>query len=236
MGNLSVNELKDLVKLNTSKYREEQNRFIVEGPHLVSEAKNLGILLEAYTISEAYSGKMITEAEMKKLSSTATLPPQIGVCRMDLKANLANRILILDAIQDPGNMGTLMRSAVAFGFDTIFIGTGSVDIFNSKVIRSSQGAFFKLNYQFGSVCDFIKQKLNGYKIYSTDVTKGTDVRKIPYQEKVAIILGNEGNGVSLEVRKLNLDNLHINLKNTESLNVGIAGSILMYELGNKDFS
>ncbi len=142
---------------------------------------------------------------------------------------MSKHILILDGIQDPGNMGTLMRSACAFGFETIFIGEGSVDIYNDKVIRSSQGAIFKLNFLFGNPKEFI-QSLKGYQVYGTNVIKGISLEQIEKEEYVAVVLGNEGNGISKEVFSIIDKNIYIPMKNTESLNVAIAGSIIMYWL------
>ena len=221
--------VKDLVKLNTSKGRKEAGLFIVEGKHLVLEAKKAGVLVKAYTTKDDLEGEKVSEAVMKKICSTNTVVNQIGVCRFIDKRDISNKILILDGVQDPGNLGALMRSAKAFNFDTIFLGLGTVDPYNDKVIRSSQGAIFKLNILDGNAVDFIKS-LEGYDIYSTNVENGISVDDVEKSAKVALILGNEGNGVSDEVNSLGLKNLYIKMSNTESLNVSVAGSILMYEL------
>lgn len=222
-------KVKELIKLNTAKYRRETKKFIVEGEHLVKEAKMYGEVLEIYTIDERLEGEVITEAVMNKICNTSTVVRQIAVCKMQDKKNVKNNILILDGIQDPGNMGALLRSAKAFMFDTIFLCDGCVDIYNSKVIRSSQGAIFKLNFIYGDKIEFIKS-LNNYKVYGTDVTNGIDVKNLKIDSNVALILGNEGNGISKEIKDLHLDNLYISMDNMESLNVSVAGSILMYEI------
>lgn len=221
--------IKSLIKLKQSKYRKSEQMFIVEGAHLVSEARLAGVLIEAYSIEEKAGYVQVSEGVMKKLCNTDTLIKEIALCRMLTKSELSDKILILDGVQDPGNMGSLMRSACAFGFDTLFIGTGSVDIYNDKVIRSSQGAIFKLNFQFGDVCDFVKGL--PHKVYGTNVINGIPLKEIKKEEKLAIILGNEGNGISKEVNALGLDNIFIPMRNTESLNVAVAGSIILYEFG-----
>jgi TrmH family RNA methyltransferase len=170
---------------------------------------------------------------MKKICQTNTPVTQIGVCKMLDKHELSDRILILDGIQDPGNLGTLMRSAKAFDFNTIFLADGTCDIYNDKVIRSSQGSIFKLNFIQGDKIEFIKSLEKTYKVYNTNVRNGKDIRNVEIKGKVAIILGNEGYGVSDEINALTLDSLFINMSNMESLNVGVAGSILMYEVANK---
>ena len=222
-------KIKALLKLKQAKFRKQEQMFIVEGSHLVSEARFAGVLIEAFSIEEKEGYIQVSEAVMKKLGNTDTVVKEIGLCRMFQKSEITDKVLILDGVQDPGNMGSLMRSACAFGFDTLFIGTGSVDIYNDKVIRSSQGAIFKLNFLFGNVCDFVKS-LN-HKVYGTNVVNGIPLKEVKKEDKLAIILGNEGNGISKEVNALGLDNIFIPMRNTESLNVAVAGSIILYEFG-----
>lgn len=224
--------VKDLVKLNTSKGRKEAGLFIVEGRHLVLEAIKAGVLVKAYTIKDDLEGEKVSEQVMKKICNTNTVVNQIGICKFIEKRELSDKILILDGVQDPGNLGTLMRSAKAFNFNTIFLSDGTVDPYNDKVIRSSQGAIFKLNIIQGNIIDFLN-KISDYDIYSTNVINGIDIRDANISKKIALILGNEGNGVSDEVKALNLKNLYISMDNMESLNVSIAGSILMYEISKK---
>ncbi len=231
----SVNNerIKEIAKLNTAKYRKEMKLFLVEGEHLVLEAKKQNVLVEAYTTKENLDGQLVSEQVMKKICNTNTVVNQIGVCKMLEKKDLSDKILILDQLQDPGNVGTLMRSAVAFNFKTIFISDNMVDIYNDKVIRSSQGAIFKLNFIHGDKIEFIEKIRDTHDVYSTDVENGKTVDEINKNQKFALILGSEGSGVSTEIKKLNLKNLHIKLDNTESLNVSVAGGILMYELNKK---
>ena len=222
-------KVKELMKLKLSKNRKKEEMFIVEGAHLVKEAKMAGVLIEAFSIEEKDGYTLVSESVMKKISTTDTVVKEIGLCKFIDKNELSNKVLILDGVQDPGNMGTLMRSACAFGFGTIFIGNGCVDIYNEKVIRSSQGAIFKLNFMFGSVVDFVNSSKD-YKIYGTNVVRGIPLDDVKTEVKLGIILGNEGNGISKEVDDLLLDNIYIPMDNTESLNVAIAGSIIMYNL------
>lgn len=231
MGTLSDNnqKIKLLTKLNMSKYRKEMKLFIVEGKHLVDEARKANLLEEAYSINEIDGYIQISESAMKKICHTDTVVSEIGVCKLIEKNQLSNKILILDAIQDPGNLGSLMRSAKAFGFDTIVLGDGCCDIYNDKAIRSSQGAIFKLNFINANLVDFIPT-LKDYIVYGTNVKKGIDVNECEKNKKIALVLGNEGNGISKEVDSVIKKNIYIPLENTESLNVTVAGSILMYIL------
>ncbi len=226
---LENSKVKLLYKLKSAKYRRKEQLFVVEGDHLVDEAQKAGVLVEAYSTIEREGYIGVSEAIMKKICNTDTIVQEIGLCKMIQNQAMSKHILILDGIQDPGNMGTLMRSACAFGFETIFIGEGSVDIYNDKVIRSSQGAIFKLNFLFGNPKEFI-QSLKGYQVYGTNVIKGISLEQIEKEEYVAVVLGNEGNGISEEVFSIIDNNIYIPMKNTESLNVAIAGSIVMYWL------
>ncbi len=222
-------KIKLLLKLKQSKYRKSNGLFIVEGSHLVKEAKMKERLVEAYSIIEMEGYITITEDLMKKIASTDTVVKEIGLCRIEENHELSNKILMLDAVQDPGNLGALLRSAKAFGFDTVVLGNGTVDLYNDKVIRSSQGAIFKLNFIHTNLVEFIN-KLNGYQIYGTDVINGIELDNVKKTKKMAIILGNEGNGISVLVNNALKKNIYIPMENTESLNVAIAASIIMYKL------
>ncbi len=222
-------KIKYLVKLNKASFRKEEKKFIVEGPHLVKEARLKGVLLEAYSIEEKEDYIEIPEAIMKKICNTDTVVSEIGLCKMVEASELSNRLLVLDGVQDPGNMGALMRSAKAFGFNTIVLGDGSVDIYNDKVIRSSQGAIFKLNFIHKNLLDFIPT-LKDYDVYGTNVVNGISLDKVLKNKKMAIILGNEGKGISPSLNAILKQNIYIPMDNTESLNVSVAGGIIMYEL------
>ena len=141
---------------------------------------------------------------------------------------------MLDDVQDPGNVGTIIRSAVAFGFDTVVLSNSSVSKYNDKVIRATQGMLFKVNVLTTNLLDFIpKLKNSGYEVYGTNVINGISVKDIKNVNKIAVIMGNEGAGVSDGVSKLADKNLYINMNDScESLNVSVAASIIMYELGD----
>ena len=150
-----------------------------------------------------------------------------------LNKNLVgNRVLILDDIQDPGNLGTIVRSAVAFNIDTIVLSKNTVDLYNPKVIRATQGMIFHINIIEKNLTEFISNlKKNQYKIFSTNVVNGKSIKNVEKGEKFAIIVGNEGKGVSNEVNSLCDEFIYIEMNNKcESLNVAVATSIILYEL------
>lgn len=230
-------KIKDIKKLNIKKYRDLENKYLVEGEHLVREAYKKGVLetliiedrcdfnLDIDTISVSYD-------VLKYISELETPQKMMGICKKFESNDIGNKVLILDQIQDPGNLGTIIRSAVAFSFDTIILSNDSVDLYNSKVIRASQGMIFNLNIKRCNLTDIIsKLKKENYKIFGTRVTGGNDIKSIEKNNKFAIIMGNEGNGLSLDIQKLCDEFIYIKMnEKCESLNVGVATSIILYEL------
>ena len=160
----------------------------------------------------------------------------IGVCKIKEKKKIVgNHLLLLDNIQDPGNIGTIIRSAKAFDVDTIVLSDDSVDIYNDKVLRSTQGMLFHSNIVYDNLTNVINNlKKENYVILGTDVNNGTDVRDIKV-DKYALIMGNEGHGVRKEIKDICDKNLYIKMNNScESLNVAVATSILLYELNRSN--
>ncbi len=232
---LTNDKVKYWSKLNKRKYREEEGLYLVEGEHLVKEALNFGIVECVMTVSEdEYDVPTyhVTTEIMNKISELESAPRIMAVVKKNKIKDIEGNVLILDRIQDPGNLGTIIRSAVAFGVKNIFLGEGCVDAYNSKVVRSSEGMLFKINLLSGDVLDLIeKLKNDNYRILGTRVTGGLEVKKINLLDKWALIIGNEGQGVSEEVLNSCDDYLYIKMSaNCESLNAAIAASIIMYEL------
>ena len=224
-------------KLKMKKYRDIEHLFIVESEHLVSEALKKGIVKEIITTEEKeYEVPTYNvSAEIMKRISTLITPSKImAVCEYLMPDDIKGNILLLDHIQDPGNLGTIIRSAVAFNFSTIIVSEDTVDFYNDKVIRSSEGMIFNINLvkdDLLSIIPVLKEK--GYKIYGTDVKKGKNIKTIDNKE-CAIIIGSEGKGMSIEVKELCDDFIYINMsKVCESLNAAVASSIIMYEVFNR---
>ena len=173
---------------------------------------------------------------MKKISTMDTPPTIMAVCKKNTNNEIiGSRILLLDEVQDPGNLGTIIRSAVAFNIDTIILSENTVDLYNPKVLRATQGMFAHINIismNADAAINYLKSK--NIVVYGTNVEYGIDVRKLDSSSKKAfcLIMGNEGNGVRQSIQKMCDKNLYINMNSqVESLNVAIACSILLYELG-----
>ena len=148
----SVNNefIKETAKLNNKKYRDLTNTFLIEGEHLVKEAKKNNliktiIVLEDFQYETDLNKVIVTKEVMKKLSDNPSIPKIMAIVYKKECTRIGNKVLILDRLQDPGNLGTIIRSAVAFGFNTLILSDDTVDLYNPKVIRSTQGMLFNIN-------------------------------------------------------------------------------------------
>ena len=234
---LDNKRIKNYAKLLNKKYREQEGLFLVEGEHLVIEAKNAGCLVEVikcedYDMDFDVSTTLVTYDVIKKLSNTLNPQKVIGVCKMLDNKDIGNKVLILEDIQDPGNLGTIIRSSVAFGVDTIVLSNNTVDMYNDKVLRSSEGMIFHIDIVKMDVSECIDRlHEEGYEIYGTKVDGGTDLRDVTAQDKYAVIMGNEGAGVSSATLDKCDKYIYIPMNTEcESLNVGVATSIILYEM------
>ena len=231
----SNEKIKYIKKLRNNKNIYEEKKFIIEGEHLIIEAKKSGILLETLSINDVNFGvanTLVSENVMKSISSLNTICPVIGICMIEEKeVSLGNKIIILDGVSDPGNLGTIIRSANAFGFNDIILSKTCVKKYNDKVLRATQGMIFSMNVITKDLTEYIPYlKANGYDVYGTDVINGTNVCDVKY-DKIAVVMGSEGLGLSNEVKELIDKNIYIKMNDTcESLNVAVASSIIMYEL------
>ena len=232
----SNNKVKYWEKLKLKKYRDSEKLFLVEGKHLVDEALKKGIVKEIITTTdESFSVPVyyVNEKIMKILSNQVSSTNIIAVCNFLEEKEIDGNIIILDNLQDPGNLGTIIRSAVAFNFNTIVLGDTCVDLYNPKVVRSSEGMLFHINIIRRELTSFIDEIKDNYTLVTTDVTNGKNIKDIKYN-KIALVIGNEGKGVSSEVADVCEEKVYIKMNsNCESLNAGVCASILMYEVSNE---
>ena len=237
---LDNDRIKKLIKLKEKKYRDQYNEFIVEGEHLVIEAYRSNLLEEVFIEQDEVTLlncdiTYVTKEIIDKLTQLETPTHIIGLCKKKKEDNnLGNKLLLLDRIQDPGNLGTIIRSSKAFGIDTVVLGSGCVDLYNDKVIRSTQGIGFHMNIINANLNELIpKLKQEEIPIFGTRVQYGEDIRNLldRDKEKFALIMGNEGRGVDSSILDLCDKYIYIELdSDVESLNVAVATSILLYEL------
>ena len=225
-------------KLLMRKYRDESGLYIVSTDHLVKEALKRDLVIEVFLLenkeNEYGNVTYVTESVMRKLTNLKTLPNVVAIVKKEKEKPINGNVIMLDSIQDPGNVGTIIRSAVAFNIDTIILGDNTVDVYNEKVLRASEGMIFNINIIKRNLVDTIMElKIAGYNIIGTKVDGGKDIKDINI-DKYALLVGNEGNGVSNELLDLCDIYAYIKMNNAcESLNVGVATSIIIHELNNK---
>ena len=177
----SVNNdrIKELVKLKEKKYRDKSNLFFIEGLDIVNEAYKQSMLKELYVLEGTLVDidvpvTYVSYDVMKKISDMESISEYYGVCYKKKEKDIGNRIIVLDGIQDPGNLGTIIRSAVAFNFDTVVLSENTVDLYNPKVIRSTKGMLFNVNVIVKKLDVFLSD-LDEYVIYGTDVVDGNNI-------------------------------------------------------------
>ena len=177
-------KIKDIKRLNTKKGRDESGLFLVEGEHLVKEAYKAGllktlILLEDTNFSLDVDTIYVTSNVLKNISDLNTPQPIIGVCQKKNELDIKDKVLVLDNIQDPGNLGTIIRSALAFNIDTIILSDDTVDLYNSKVVRATQGMLFHINIITRNLEDFLPLlKQSNYEIIGTSLDNGKSIKSI----------------------------------------------------------
>ncbi len=236
----SVDNLKvaEVVKLADKKYRKSMSRYVIEGARLIADAIKNGADIVSVFVSESVAANfnydnqiIVTDKVFAKMSDTvnsqgilAVVNKKVG-CRNVAKGNC----LVFDGLQDPGNVGTLMRTAVACGFSDIYA-VNCVDIYSPKVLRSAMSAHFCLNLHESNSLSEVFESLDGFEIIACDMS-GESVFKRKFENNVALVLGNEGNGLS-QYSKSNADYcVSLPMENGfESLNVAVAGSVIMYQV------
>ena len=230
----SNNTIKALIKLKQKKYRDETGYYLVEGEHLVEEAmkaKQVECLISTKDITSDLPIIVVSNEVMSKLSFTKS--PQSKKKKIKIKKEKklidGKRYLILDDLQDPGNIGTLIRTALAFSIDQVILSNNCVDLYNDKLLRSMQGANFHISCIYDDLKTVISTlKKNNVKIIGSALENGQDIKQIKISEKMAFVVGNEGNGMNKDILQ-ECDYVgYIPINTIESLNVAIAGSIMMY--------
>lgn len=236
---LENEKVKYYTKLQKKKYRDLYNEFFVEGMHLVIEAYKAKVLKEVLILEGEVLPISVPIIEvsydvLKKISDVKTPQKVIGLCEKKIDTTIGDRILIIDEVGDPGNLGTIIRSAVAFDIDTIVIGDNTVDVFSPKVVRATQGMLFHVPIVLYSIDRLIPiLKKENIPIFATNVKYGVEVRKLSKQEKrrFSIIIGNEGSGVNPKYLEQSDKFIYIPMNEiVESLNVAVATSIILYEM------
>ncbi len=251
--------IKEVRKLNNKKYRRSSGLFVAEGVRFIKSLMELDALIEAILYDEnilndeanlqmiinnvhSSSNTQILEVSseiINKLFDTKTPQGVLAIVhqkKSTLKEILSYQkpIFILDRLQDAGNLGTLIRTADCAGIGGIIMLSGSVDIYNNKVLRSTMGGIYSLPIVEDMHWNDVKLQLiqSGYNIFAADVNATNSIYDVSYTNKTAVIIGNEANGISKHI--VEDADIHIvtipNVGRMESLNAAVAGSVIMYEI------
>jgi TrmH family RNA methyltransferase len=238
--------VKEWKKLHTKKGRDKSGCFFIEGYHLIGEALKSDVEIIDLVIEEGteipaqwhddrISFCEVTGGVMKDISDTETPQGVIAVCRkpkVSLPKNLRGQFLLIDGVQDPGNIGTMIRTADAAGLTAVILGKGCADPYNGKVLRATQGSLFHLPVEEGDLFEWVKEfKRQQVPVYGTALQGGKTYTDVFTNEYFALIVGNEGNGVDPALLKETDEKLYIPIHgHAESLNVSVAAGILLYGL------
>ncbi|MCF7906338.1 RNA methyltransferase [Patescibacteria group bacterium] len=231
--NKKIKHIKKLI--NSKKYRYDNKEYILEGEKFINDSENIKEIYinEKFNISKLKNTKsnfeIISNNIFEKIKQTKNTQGIISVMKMNYKIIKdsekikSGKFIYLDNIQDPGNIGTIIRSAVAFNFDGIIFGKGTCDIYNEKTIRSSAGSLEKIKIFF------IEDEKILYKnnLISADMN-GKNINKFKFPEDFILAIGNEGNGLSEDIIKNSKEIISIPIsENIESLNAGVSAGIIM---------
>lgn len=227
--------------LKDRKGRRESGCFLVEGRKMVEEALASAFDVETVLVQEGMElpdglTMPVYELPAHVLAAVCdTKTPQgiAAVVRMKEQSALGKHIVVLDGVQDPGNVGTIIRTADAAGLDGVLLSTQCADVFSPKVLRATMGSIFRMNLRTTDDLpgELTKLREKGYSILSSQLNGTPFYEREKVAEQFALIIGNEGNGVSEQVQQTATHRVRLPMRGgAESLNAAIAAAIMMYEL------
>lgn len=236
ISSLDNKKVKELTKLHQKKYRDDS--FLLLDEKLIELAykkKYLKTLVYTDDLPFVFDDVLeVSQDVLNKIAKKDNLK-YIGVSRLiEENRNYGNRIIILDHLQDPLNIGRIMEACQLFGFDSIIMSENCADIYNEKCLDNCKGGIFNLNISTDKLEDIIPvlQK-DGYLVCATGLRNNTKwLHDLKPQDKMAFIMGNEGSGVRENIMDLSDETIKIDMCNIDSLNVGMAASIVMYNFSN----
>jgi TrmH family RNA methyltransferase len=242
--NALVKHWKKLV--TTRKEREKSGEFIVEGFHLVEEALKNKQQIVQLIVREGVDLPLlwdidnvmmveVTDSIAKEIAETETSQGVFAHCKQLVVDDTARgewrKLLLVDAVQDPGNIGTMIRTADAAGIDAVILGKGCADAWNPKTLRSGQGSHFHIPVVRGELAEWIEElKGNGVQVYGTALQEAVEYTAVEPSDQFALIVGNEGSGIHPQLLDKTDQNVIIPIfGKAESLNVAVATGILLYQ-------
>ena len=232
--------VKNTKKLHQKKYRK--SAYLIEGWHLFEEAVQAGVTIEKIFALESYRDQLVafpqtvwvSEEILRDLADTQTPQGIVAVIQKEevgLPDFSRGKFLFLEDVQDPGNVGTMIRTADAAGFTGVIVSDKSADIYSLKTLRSMQGSHFHLPIYRMSLASFVEEaKKTAMPILATTLSKDSkDYRELSPLEGFVLVMGNEGQGISPIMAESANQLVHIGMKGkAESLNVAVAAGILMF--------
>jgi len=237
---LTAHTIKILQSLDKKKFRQKYNLFLVEGNKTILELPNSNFKIkEIFStqpnnfLSKDVQFTHITENELKKISFLQNPKDSVAVCELSGKSEFTDKDfqLVLDGIQDPGNLGTIIRLADWFGIEQIICSEDTVDFYNPKVIQATMGSFTRVNIVYCNLVEYLSKTENIN--VGTDM-EGENIYHFAKPKKINLILGNEGNGMRDETEKFLHQKISIprfgKSQSTESLNVSMAAGIILGQL------
>ncbi|MBQ6655487.1 MAG: RNA methyltransferase [Erysipelotrichaceae bacterium] len=221
--------------LKMKKYRDRYGLFIIQERHLIEEAIRYGRLEELICVEDAVNDfdiecTFVSREVINSLSDNQSPNECIGIGRIvDEQLPKSGRLIVLEDVQDPGNVGTIIRTAACFGYDGVLLSDRCADIYNSKTVSACQGAVFAvpvIRRSMAEIMDYLKA--NGIRTYGTSLREERYLQSVRPAEKYALIFGNEGQGLTEETLKKCDECFKIEMDSFDSLNVAIAMAISAY--------
>lgn len=245
---ISKNKISEIKKLSQKKFREESGLFIVEGSKSVHD-----LLFSQITVTELFATELwisehadwlrgvevveVSETELERISALTTPQQVLAVARTPhfqmADVDFSDAILVLDGIRDPGNLGTIIRTADWFGFHQVVCSPDTVELTNPKTIQATMGSFSRMKVFYTDLVPFLKSPAIKGAIYGTFMS-GKSIQSIDFQKNDILIIGNEGKGISAAVEGCVQQKIHIpsyanSSDHAESLNASIAAAVVMYQ-------
>lgn len=228
---LKNSKIKEIIKLKNKKYRDRLNKFLVFDEELILKHLDKIDLLVSTEDFKLKNQLLVSEEVMLKIKDEPL--KMLGVFNKFKFENLSSeKIIALDNVQDPYNIAMILQAMAFYGFDLLILNQSCADIYQEKVIKVSKDDFFKIKfYETDLKTELLKLQKQGYQIYSTGLNNiSVELKNLQTSDKFVLVLGNEGQGVSLDIMDISDEIVKISMNNLDSLNVSLAANIIMYYL------
>ena len=220
--------IKEICLLKKSKIRKEKKEFLVQGNDFIEPALRSKSAKMIIAIEEKDYGiplQLVTKNVLEKISLYENSLEPVIVCSYLKNKTLGKRLIYLDGIQDPGNVGTIIRTCLAFNYDGVILSSKCASLYSSKALSASKGAIFDLPIYENISINYLKQQ--GYKIIATALHNASNYKNFDLKSPFVLVFGSEGNGVSKEIIDLADKTIKIEIDSIDSLNVAVAAGIIL---------